>query len=285
MTNNKAVLTLSEEVKPLFNTDNKQIWDLILDNKIDETLIALSADEISLTNQMFAELLTAGKSNILNTYDFVTVQEGTSVLFRNLIRLIFALDINENHEEVKETVINRIFDFIPSMVEKLQSDAQGYPMRRVDELVITEAASIRMSLNTLIYYFRQKRDLEGLHFAIAMRTKLTLSIMGNYKNVVAHDMIESAKVKEQVGEIEAALVFYNAARENLKNELHWFVESPEMGPNEDDVTMLQSLKEAYLSIDRLKNTSEFVDTCSLIDEILSREYIEYNFDEEDDEDE
>lgn len=285
MTNNKSVLTLNEKVKPLFDTDDKLIWDLILDNKIDEMLVTLSANENSVTNRMFAELFPEGKSEILNTYDFVTVKEGTSVIFRNLIRLIFALDINENYEEIKETVINRVFDFIPDMVEKLQSDTQGYPMRGVDELVIAEAASIRMSLNTLIYYFREKKDLEGLHFAIAMRTKLTLSIMSNYKNVVGHDMIESAKVKEQVGEIEAALVFYNAARENLKNELHWFVESPEMGPNEDDVIMLQSLKEAYLSIDRLKSTSEFVDTCTLIDEILSREYIEYNFDEEDDEDE
>lgn len=57
-----------------------------------------------------------------------------------------------------------------------------------------------------------------------------------------------------------------------------------MGASEDDVIMLQSLKEAYQSIDRLKNTAEFVQTCEIIDEILSREYVEYDFDEEDEED-
>ncbi|MFV0328549.1 MAG: hypothetical protein ACK5KL_01805 [Dysgonomonas sp.] len=285
MTNNKPTLTLNEEIKPFFNTDDKQIWDLILENKIDELLAVLPTEENSLTNQVLTELFTEGKSNLLDAYDFVTVKAGTSPLFRNLIRLVFALEINGNYEEVKEALINKLFDLVPDMVEKLQSDAHGYPVRRVNELVITEAASIRMSLNTLAYYFREKEDVDGLHFAIVMRTKLTLSIMSNYKNVLGHDMIEAAKIKEQVGESEAALVFYNAARENLKNELHWFVESPEMGPSEDDEIMLKSLKEAYLSIDRLKDTSEFTETCALIDEILSREYIEYDFDEEDEEDE
>ena len=285
MTNNKPALTLNEEIKLFFNTDDKQIWDLILENKIDELLTVLPAEENSLTNQVLTELFTEGKSSVFDTYDFITVKEGTSPFFRNLIRLIFALDINANYEEIKEAVISGLFDFVPDMVEKLQSDAHGYPVRRVNELVITEAASIRMSLNTLAYYFRGKEDVDGLHFAIVMRTKLTLSIMSNYKNVLGHDMIEAAKIKEQVGESEAALVFYNAARENLKNELHWFVESPEMGPSEDDEIMLKSLKEAYLSIDRLKDAAEFTETCVLIDEILSREYIEYDFDEEDDEDE
>ncbi|MDR0823645.1 MAG: hypothetical protein LBN74_01010 [Prevotella sp.] len=277
-------LTLNEEIAPFFNTDDRQIWNLILENKIDELLTALPAEQDSLTNRVLAELFTEGKSDTLYTYDFVTVKESNSILFRNLIRLIFALDINGNHEAVKEAVIAKLFDSVPDMVEKLQSDAHGYPVRRVSELVVTEAASVRMSLNTLAYYFREKEDVDDLHFAIVMRTKLTLSIMSNYKNVVGRDMIEAAKIKEQIGENEAALVFYNAAVENLKNELHWFVESPEMGPSEDDTIMLKSLKEAYLSIDRLNNTSEFTDVSSLIDEILSREYIEYDFEEEDDED-
>ncbi|MDR3058309.1 MAG: hypothetical protein LBU84_09245, partial [Prevotella sp.] len=160
MTNNKPTLTLNEEIKPFFNTDDKQIWDLILENKIDELLAVLPTEENSLTNQVLTELFTEGKSNLLDAYDFVTVKAGTSPLFRNLIRLVFALEINGNYEEVKEALINKLFDLVPDMVEKLQSDAHGYPVRRVNELVITEAASIRMSLNTLAYYFREKEDVD-----------------------------------------------------------------------------------------------------------------------------
>lgn len=281
MTNKR--LTLNDELKPFFSTENQLIWDLIIENKTEELQPVLSEEDEHI-NKILAELFTEGKSDTLDAYDFVTVKEPNSRLFRDLVRFIFASDINGNYDEIKESILNKIFDFTPDMIEQLQKETQGYPMRPVSELVIKEASSIRMSLNTLAYYFREKEDVEGLHFATVMRTKLTLSIMSNYKNIVGHDMIEAAKIKERVGETEAALVFYNAARENLKNELHWFVESPEMGASEDDVIMLQSLKEAYQSIDRLKNTEEFVQTCEIIDEILSREYVEYDFDEEDEED-
>jgi hypothetical protein len=143
---------------------------------------------------------------------------------------------------------------------------------------------MRASLNNLVTYYQLKEDTEAQHFTIVMRTKLTLAIMRNYKNVVGHDMIEAAQIKEIVGDTEAALAFYHAAVENLKDELQWFVESPEMGPNEDDAVILKSLKEAYLSVDRLNNTSELTKTCAIIDEVLSREYVEYDF-EEDEEDE
>jgi hypothetical protein len=57
-----------------------------------------------------------------------------------------------------------------------------------------------------------------------------------------------------------------------------------MGANEDDAVMLHALREAYASIDRLKGTSEFEKVCAVIDEVLSREYEEFEFDDEEEED-
>ncbi|WP_255495140.1 hypothetical protein [Dysgonomonas sp. 521] len=279
-------LTLNENIQPFFEAKDKQIWDYILENKIDELLNYLPRQEGNTLDIIISELLTGGKSDTLEQYDFKEISETTNSLFRDMERLVFALDINGNYEEIRESVVYRLFEEIPDIVEKIQKETTGYPtVRRVADEIIKEAAAMRASLNNLVVYYQIKEDTEALHFAIVMRTKLTLAIMSNYKNVVGHDMIEAAKIKETVGDTEAALVFYNAAKENLKGELHWFIESPEMGANEDDQVILSSLKEAYLSIDRLKGTSEFTKACAVIDEILSREYVEYDFDEEDDDDE
>lgn len=280
-------LTLNDEIKQVFDNDNKQIWDLILEDKTDELVSLLPREdtEDDTFDVILKELLSGNGSETLDTYDFVAIEETTSRLVHNLVRLIVALDINGNHEAIRETVLNKLFSVFPDVVENIQKKTFGYPARPIHELIIAEAAGMRAALNLLVFYSHRTEDIESLHFVIVMRTKITLSIMSNYKNVVGRDMIETAKVKEKIGETAAALGFYNAARENLKNELHWFIESPEMGPHEDDAVMLQSLKEAYLSIDRLNDTSDFIEVCSVIDEILTREYVEYDFDADDDEDE
>jgi len=277
-------LTLSDDIKPFFDTDDKQIWNLIIENSIDELLALLPREEAEdkTLDTVIKELLSEGESKRLDEHDFLTIKESNGVLIRNLVRLVFTLDMNGNYENIRESVVNKLFDIFPVIVEKIQKETFGYPARMIDQYILTESATIRAALMNLVYYYKQKEDLDSLHSVTTMRTTITLAIMSNYKNVIGHDMIETAKVKEQVGEREAALTFYNAARENLKNELHWFVESPEMGPNEDDVVMLQALKDAYIAIDRLNNTSEYVETCALIDEILSREYVEFDFDDEDD---
>lgn len=278
-------LTLNESIQPFFEAKDKQIWDCILENRMDDLLPLLSQEEDNTLHVIIRELLTDGQSNTLDEYNLLIINEKTNTLFRDLERLIFALDINGNYEAIREKVVDRLFAVIPDIVQKIQKETFGYPNIRIDDRIITESAAMRASLNNLVVYFQLKEDIDAQHFTIVMRTQLTLALMRNYKNIVGHDMIEAARIKETVGETEAALAFYNAARENLKGELHWFIESPEMGPSEDDVVILSSLKEAYMSIDRLNGTSEYTETCTIIDEILSREYIEYDFDEEDDDEE
>lgn len=277
-------LTLNDEVKPFFETDDKEIWDLIIENRIDDLLAALPREEDNTLDTIIKELLSTGKSEKFETYDFIKIEEGNNALFRDLVRLVFSLDINGNFEEVRLGLVDRMFDVIPVMVEQIQKESAGYPMRRVDETILVEGSTLRAALMSFVYYYRLKDDTEALHFVIVMRSKITLAIMSNYKNVLGHDMIESAQIKEKVGERDAALSFYNLVKENLKGELHWFVESPEMGANEDDTVMLRALREAYASIDRLKDTSEFEKVCAVIDEVLSREYEEFDFDDDEEED-
>ncbi|EGK00295.1 hypothetical protein [Dysgonomonas gadei] len=277
-------LTLNDEVKPFFETDDKEIWDLIIENRIDDLLTALPREEDNILDTIIKELLSTGKSETFETYDFIKIEEGNNALFRDLVRLVFSLDINGNFEEVRLGLVDRMFDVIPVMVEQIQKESAGYPMRRVDETILVEGSTLRAALMSFVYYYRLKDDTEALHFVIVMRSKITLAIMSNYKNVLGHDMIESAQIKEKVGERDAALSFYNLVKENLKGELHWFVESPEMGANEDDTVMLRALREAYASIDRLKDTSEFERVCAVIDEVLSREYEEFDFDDDEEED-
>lgn len=278
-------LTLNDEIKAFLDTDDKQIWDLIIEDKTDELLSLLPREdaEDDTLDEIIKELISTGKSETLDNYDFVAIRDNNGLFVRNLVRFVYTLDINGNHEEIRSQVLNKLLDSFPQVVERIQKETFGYPARMVDNYILSESATIRAALMSLIFYYSKKEDLDALHFVTVMRTQITLAIMRNYKNIVGHDMIETARIKERVGEKEAALTFYNGALDNLKNELQWFIETPEMGPGEDDVVMLQSLKDAYQSIDRLKDTSEHVKVCELIDEILTREYVEFDFDEDDDE--
>ena len=282
----KNKLILNERVQNFLEDDNKLIWNLILEDNINTLLESLPTEDIDLS-KILQEFFTGKESETLDSSDLSIIKEGNSILFRNLVKLIFALNINGNYNDVERTVENKLFEGLPSFIEKAQNEVAGYPMRKVDESILAEAATIRTSLMSLIYFYRETDDIESLHSAIMMRTKITLAIMANHKHILGYDMVEAARIKEQIGETDMALSFYNAARDNLKGELHWFIESPEMGPNEDDAIMLQALKESYLSIDRLKNISESEKVCTVIDEILSREYVDVfeGFDdEEEDED-
>lgn len=276
-------LILNDDVKTFLEIDSKPIWKLIIENDINSLLALPEDDTEDGILDVAKELFSDGESHTLKEYDFVTIRESNGAFIRDLVRLIFALDINGTQDEMLKRIANILFDSFPGLIEQIQKETFGYPARIIDNYILSEAALVRAALMNLIYYYKIRQDIDALHFVTVMRTTITLAIMRTYKNIVGHEMVETAKIKEEVEETEAALTFYNGARENLENELQWFVESPEMGPNEDDVVVLQSLKEAYQAIDRLTSTDEYIKACSLIDEILSREYIEYDFDEDEDE--
>lgn len=276
-------LILNERIRIFLDENNKQIWDSIIQDGINVLPESLPIEDTLLSN-ILKELSSEGRSETLDSLDFSIIEEGNNTVYKNLVKLLFSLKINGGYEDINKLIEDKLFDGLPSFIEKIQKEVIGYPMRRVYESILTEAAAIRASLIQLIYLFRETDDIENLHSAIMMRTKITLAIMANHKHILGYDMVEAAKIKEQIGEIDAALSFYNAVINNLKSELHWFMESPDMGPNEDDIIMLQALKESYISIDRLKNISESEKTCTLINEILSREYVDIfeEFDDEED---
>lgn len=274
-------LTLNDEIQAFLNTDDKDLWTLILENKTDD-IKSLPLKEDNDLYKIVSELLSEGESRILNEHDFLEIKEGNSSLFRDMVRLILALDINGEHHELKLHIGDKLFDAIPDIVKNLREQSKGYPQNPINALVWSEGAGFRSCLNALIYYYRLKEDDNILHFLIMNRTQITLSIMGHYKNLVGPDMIESAKMKERLGDINAALSFYKAVEADFKNELTWFIHSPETGPNDEDVVTLESLKEALISIDRLSNTNEYSSVYKQIDEVLSREHVEVpDFDEED----
>lgn len=279
-------LTLNDEIQTFLDTDDKELWNLILENKIEEAKAVLPREDNPLLYEIVSELFTGEKSRTLTDYDFITLKEGNSILFKDMVRLVFALDVNGNYDNLRLQVGDKLFDVIPDIVQNVKEQSKGYPRNPMNALVWSEGAGFRSSLNALIYYYRLKEDnTDTLHFLIMNRTQITLSIMGHYRHLVGPDMIESAKIKEQLGNTEAALSFYRAVEADFKSELQWFVDTPEAGPNEEDVVSLESLKQALLAIDRLSGTDQYSRLCEQIDEVLSREHIEIPDFDEDDEDE
>ena len=272
-------LIMNDDVKTFLDTEEKHLWDLILDDKITDLLASLSQEnEEGDLREILKELFSSGDSESLTSYDFSILEEGSSHLFKDLVRLIFVLDINGNHEGIRQKAADKLFDSMPQVVESIQSLAKP-----ISEEVWIESTGMRTAMNNLIHYYRLKDNIDALHFIVVIRTKITYTILSQYKFLVGPDIIESAQIKEKVGEIDTAKEFYNMIKSNFKNELDWFIESPEAGPSEEDVVTLKSLREAYATIDRLGNADEHTEKCALIDDILNREYIDIWDDEEDDE--
>lgn len=276
-------LTLNDEIQAFLDTDEKPIWEAIIENNIADIPSLLAEKEGGLTGNIITELFSAENSETLESHDFVSIKEENSPLFKNLVRLIFTLDINGECDDKRQYVSDKLFDIIPDIVKNIKEQAKGYPRTSINALVWAEGAGMRSSLNALIYYYKLKDNTEALHFLIMNRTQITLAIMGHYKNIVGPDMIEAAKIKERMGDADAAISFYKAVDADFRNELSWFTSTPEAGPNEEDVVILESLKEALTAIDRLSETDEYSSVCQQIDEVLSREHIEIpDFDDEDD---
>lgn len=282
-------LTLNERVERILNTEENSIWKYILDGNTDELLNNLPDDDESrVQNDIVTELFTDGDSSTLNAYDFETIKEGNSVLFSNMVRLVFALDINGGYEEIKDKVLDKLLDSMSGITDNIRKEAPDYPRKPMNALVWVEAAGMRSAMGALAYYFEQKDDIDHRHFAVMKRTGITLSIMGHYRHLVGPDMIEAAEIKELLDEPETAIGFYEAVVGDFTNEVEWFRETPEVGPGEEDVISLESLKKAYMAIDRLKGANEYAAQCAEIDEIIAREHFEvpdFSDDDDDDEDE
>lgn len=281
----KDKLTLSEEIETYLNSDKRELWGAVSTDDTDKITSITSEDLDDELNIIISELFTTGKSETLENKDFGLIKEGNSALTRDLVKLVLSLDINGEKEDLRLYIGERLFDsVIPNTVNSIKEQVKNFPKNAINPLIWAEGAEMRAALNAFIFYYKLKDNIEALHFLMMNRTQLSLSVMSHYKNILGPDMIEAARIKEQIGEKETALSFYKAIESEFKGELVWFTSTPEAGPSEEDVVTLKTLREALLSIDRLSDTDEYSVVCKQIDEVLSREVFEIpNFDEDDDE--
>lgn len=281
----KDKLTLNEEIEAFLNSDKRELWGAISTDDTEKILSIVSEDLDNTLSTIVSELFTKSKSDTLENKNFELIEDGNSYLIRDLVKLVFSLDINGEKEDLRLYLGERLFDsVIPNTVNSIREQVKNYPKHSINPLIWTEGAEMRAALNAFIFYYKLKDNIEALHFLIMNRTQLSLSVMSHYKNILGPDMIEAARIKEQIGEKETALSFYKAIESEFKGELSWFTSTPEAGPSDEDIITLKVLKEALLAIDRLSETNEYTTICEQIDEVLSREVFEIpNFDDDDDE--
>ncbi|WP_165044176.1 hypothetical protein [Dysgonomonas sp. ZJ709] len=272
-----AQLQLTDSLKLFFDDDNQYIWNLILSNNTDVLLAHLSGEQDQPKRTLdiiLGELFSVGESFTLENHDFVTIQPDNSSLFNNLVKLLYALDINGEYDDVSLKVIDKLFLSLEDIVANVQKEANDYPENPIGALVWMEAAGIRSAFTNYAYYYKLKEEAQRQLDVTLMKTKITLAIMGHYKNMVGPDMIESAQLMEQVGNTETAMALYAAVKSDFENVLDWFMDNPQTGANQEDIITLESLRAAYQALDRLNNSDEYSQEYPLIDEILRREYIE-----------
>ncbi len=155
-------LILNEQIREFLNSDDKDLWNLILEDKIDE----ISPREDILLDKIILELFSEKQSATLNGYDFVTLKETNSTLFKDMVRLVLALDVNGKHDDLRLLVGDKLFDLIPDVVNNIKEQSKGYPRNPMNALVWAEGAGFRAALNALIYYYRLKDNADTLHFLI-----------------------------------------------------------------------------------------------------------------------
>lgn len=270
-------LKLNDDIKTFIDTEDREIWETIIESRIESRIESILPDLLKSDNEALkitGEFLSTGTSESLDKYNFNILKVSDSEILIDLVRFLFSVDISGEYENAKEGLINKLLDIIELNIENTQTLTKNNPDSRTRELLWDASVGIRRALTGLSLYFNHKEDIENEDFVSVMRTKLTLSVMSGYKHLVSSDMINSAKIKEKLGAFDVAISLYNVVVSNMEGEMDWFTESPEAAPVEEDSVILASLREAYTALDRLNDTDHFIEKCAVIDEILSREYVD-----------
>ncbi len=249
--------------------DDNEIWSLILANDISQVREKLTRQTTNKgffgrffsksskdkeTNKftiILLELLDASSSKTLDEADLTIISDDNSTLFRNLLKLLFSLDENDQQNAIKEKVLKRLFHSVQPIAAVVETEANGYPANPITALTWAYGSKMRDNFGWFAHYFEQKRDKESQFHVQWMRTSITLCIMSHYKAMVGPDMIAMAKLQEEVGRSEEALQAYKAVIADFENELQYFKDNPEAETGEDDILILNFLLIAYTNADRM----------------------------------
>jgi hypothetical protein len=206
-------------------------------------------------------------------------------LFAELVRLLFALHENGQFATQVITVADKTLPVLRDLAEQVKLEAGDYPNNTIAGYVWISGAAIRSWCNALALLFQRIDDLRGRADALQYKFMISWSIMNHYPYTVCPDMIAAGRALEEAGEPNHAKKYY----ETLIARFQWIAdevkENPEEEVWEEQIISLQSLNQAYESLDRLNNTTHFTEQLQFVQRIIERGATYNPDEEEEDEDE
>lgn len=276
-----------EIIDDFLNNQHRPIWNSIIHNDISslkhqfplknnnwsflsktQSLFKTEILEDSFIN-IISELFNIGESSTLEKQKFKIMVEKSDELFKNLVRLLFAIALNGNLKDLETIVRKKVINSTSEIAEEIRIKADGYPQKPINGLVWMCGASMRVAFDYLVYYYKKIGMLENQIYVQKMKTIITLNIMGHYKNLVGPDMIKIATLEEEKGLIEDAISRYNAIILDFECELEYFYDESDAQLNEEDVFTLDSLLKSYKNINRLKGENKYEKKIKFIENLLA----------------
>jgi hypothetical protein len=277
-----------DAIAEFLNNEHKDIWALISVNNIEALLQLLQPveepqrfmDKVLRKKKVYqpqgdlyiilAELFNSGKSPTLENELFKLDDSNKVGLFTDLIRLLFALEANGKHDEVKSVVAVRLWNATGDIAGEIQVKASGYPLNPISGAVWFAGSEMRNALHFLSFYCKKNKRQDAQLWVERNRTRTTLSIMAHYKAIVGPDMIRVAELQERMELPDDAIVNYEAVIGDFKDEIAYNIEDREVGkpPLDEEIVILTSLLKSYKGVNRIKQTDNYVQEMQVIEALL-----------------
>src|ERR1043165_5380249 len=124
--------------------------------------------------------------------------------------------------------------------------------------------------NFLAEYYHEKVDDQQKLNALYLRGKITVTIMGHYKNLVGQCMNDVGKQLERMNKQEEALKWYDPVIADLAEVETYTWDSWQLEDEENRET-LNALLYAYRACDRIRVQRKYIQNIAHIEKILTRE--------------
>jgi hypothetical protein len=264
-------------IPTLLGNDLKNLWQAIHQQPTDALCAQLRAGDLpeagSPLRDILLELLENGDSDTLDAQVFCIDHADSDLLFKNLIRLLFALALHGGMPRAEQLLAGRLLAESKGISQEVQDRSGGYPQGSINSAVWVTGASMRDALGWLGHYFMTKKMVKEQFVVQNRRTLMTLAIMSHYPYLVFPDMVRMAALEEQLGQTEDAITHYEAVTLDAQASIDWYREHPDAAPDDQDRIALRFVALAWDALDQLRGSSEGQAQIALIEQIMARKTV------------
>ncbi len=249
----------------------QQFWDNLEQGDFERALQAAHEAEESQNLLIIHQVAKSQSLEPLAQYDYAT--DDFSPIYCHLIRLFLEYSDTQPLTDFADNLLDYLLKNTATVAKKLLQDAGNYPETPINGGTWMNGATLRNMMAFLLNYLEKHESAHEQLLVQFHKTRVTLAIMGHYKQEVGPDMIATAGLYIADGKPDAALNCYQAVindfEEEIENYLAYFDEN-EFEFGDTDQVILSSLRQAYLGTQKLQPESDFSQQLTQLDIIFAK---------------